>query len=919
MFECNIESCDDLWHIMGQNYSQGQELLTTQQRSCGWSFSKNVFVVEVIYSTLNLLYHSAEERSINTILLLCEGEKLMKWIVLSDLHMNFKNCNTITARDKLIEALRKESADSKISFVLITGDCLHQNKGSVKEIANYISQIADACGIDMSSVILCPGNHDIDRKNKSRNTAIKTYRIDGEMPDVETCLNGYTRFKELYTLLYSDIYEPFSSKIIGNFRIISVDSCLVSMDDRDYGNLVVNFTGLAELSREIQKDKSKTNIVIMHHGVEWLSAEDGRLFQHWLADNNVKAVFCGHNHAPGLSILTEAIKLNGIPQDGISQFTCGCTLSDSYSRPVFLVAEYDKTEAIKAKLYEYRDNSSWEIASGALRSFPSGIYRESTTNGMVKNSYDIPKVYKNIFDIGNDVAQDIKASQKLDFFGLRGGTFLEGASKIANALYEKGANIRCRLLVSDPYSIHIEKRLRNVPEFAPQKKLEEKWKTNYLDIKKLKETFPEIDGWVLRFHEQPLLYRFIITDCAIYLGYYTREPSSKSYMYRYVKESSVYENFTDFFNSSWENANTSFSAVVPDRCSFVLDNFDMKPSLVINLTSSCNMKCSYCPEGGENLVKCDTLCGISQIKYLLTAYADYYRKKKWTEKKVVRITGGEPLLDFERLFEVLCHAQSEDYEKIVLCTNGLLLKQCYEKNPTVWEKIKDILLLKISLDTLKPSVFNKMTGVDGLKNVRDNISFMKFKGFKIELNFVATKNNVDEIESVYNYAHSNRLVGLKVLTVNDFGDRVPVDDVEKELNTLIEGLRKKNYVETGLYVHNNKGIHMKRFIYDGCTLTIVDHMNKGNSITPRRTYSEACQNCRYYPESVDVQTGLDKPCATGIMSLTMRADGMLSFCRMQADNGTNLDGKTLEEVQKMVEVQLKKFEKCYHYEIGEKK
>ena len=185
---------------------------------------------------------------------------------------------------------------------------------------------------------------------------------------------------------------------------------------------------------------------------------------------------------------------------------------------------------------------------------------------------------------------------------------------------------------------------------------------------------------------------------------------------------------------------------------------------------------------------------------------------------------------------------------------------------------------------------------------------MKFKGFKIELNFVATKNNVDEIESVYNYAHSNRLVGLKVLTVNDFGDRVPVDDVEKELNTLIEGLRKKNYVETGLYVHNNKGIHMKRFIYDGCTLTIVDHMNKGNSITPRRTYSEACQNCRYYPESVDVQTGLDKPCATGIMSLTMRADGMLSFCRMQADNGTNLDGKTLEEVQKMVEVQLKKFE-----------
>lgn len=145
------------------------------------------------------------------------------------------------------------------------------------------------------------------------------------------------------------------------------------------------------------------------------------------------------------------------------------------------------------------------------------------------------------------------------------------------------------------------------------------------------------------------------------------------------------------------------------------------------------------------------------------------------------------------------------------------------------------------------------------------------------------------------------------------------DDVEKELNALIETLRKKNYVETGLYVHNNKGIHMKRFIYDGCTLTIVDHMNKGNSVTPRRTYSEACQECKYYPESVEVQTGLNKPCATGIMSLTMRADGLLSFCRMQIDSETNMSGKSLEEVREMVRVQLKKFERCYHYEIGEKR
>ena len=96
-------------------------------------------------------------------------------------------------------------------------------------------------------------------------------------------------------------------------------------------------------------------------------------------------------------------------------------------------------------------------------------------------------------------------------------------------------------------------------------------------------------------------------------------------------------------------------------------------------------------------------------------------------------------------------------------------------------------------------------------------------------------------------------------------------------------------------------------------------MNKGDSVTPRRTYSEACKDCKYYPESIEVQTGQNKPCATGIMSLTMRADGMLSFCRMQTDSETYLNGISKKEVHEMVKIQLKKFEKCYHYEIGENK
>lgn len=839
----------------------------------------------------------------------------MKWVVLSDLHMNFKNCNTKIARKKLIEKLKKENKESSISFIIITGDCFHQNEGDINEISQFITMLAKSCGIKKDKIILCPGNHDINRKDSNRNEKIQKYRDGGILPNIEACLEGYGKFRELYSLVFAKQYKPFTTRNINDFKIISIDSCLLSMDDKDHGQLIVNFAELEDLSEEIKKD-NKINIVVMHHGVEWLQAEDGRRFQHWLADNNVRMVFCGHNHAPGMDILTEAIEFNGVPRDGIPQFTCGCTLSDSYSKPVFLVGEYTKTDLFKMKLYEYRDDSNWAITSGVLRSFPDGIYKESTTTGLIKNSYDIPKIYKTIFDIGDDVAQEIITSEKLDFFGLRGGTFLKDNSKIANALYEKKEQITCRLLVSNPYSANIERRLRSVPEFSPQSKLEEQWKVNYLDIKKLRDNFPKLASWNLRFHEQPLLFRFIMTDYHVYIGYYTREPSSKSCMYRYTKKSAIYRSLRDFFDSAWENGNTNFSSIVPDRCSFVLDSFNMKPSLVINLASVCNMNCKYCPEGGENLKKCNSLCEITQIKYLLTAYANYYRKKGWIEKKVVRITGGEPLLDPRRLLETLQHAKLEGYEKIVLCTNGVFLKKCYENAPEIWESVKNILLLKISLDSIKPEIFKELTGSDELQTVLDNITFAKQKGFKIELNFVATKMNVREIEDVYSYAHRIKLVGVKVLTVNDFGGRIKSDDIEKELDDLIKKMRKKNYVETGLYVHNNKGIHMKRFIHDGCTLTIVDHMNRENSVTPRRTYGEVCQSCEYYPESPKVKSGINKPCATGIMSLTMRADGMLSFCRM-VDSGKCLKGKTLSEVQKIVEIQLKNFDNCYHYEIGE--
>lgn len=59
---------------------------------------------------------------------------------------------------------------------------------------------------------------------------------------------------------------------------------------------------------------------------------------------------------------------------------------------------------------------------------------------------------------------------------------------------------------------------------------------------------------------------------------------------------------------------------------------------------------------------------------------------------------------------------------------------------------------------------------------------------------------------------------------------------------------------------------------------------------------------------------MKKPCATGIMSLTMRADGVLSFCRLQTDNAEDTleDKRSLQQIKKVVDRQMKNFKDCYH-------
>lgn len=105
----------------------------------------------------------------------------------------------------------------------------------------------------------------------------------------------------------------------------------------------------------------------------------------------------------------------------------------------------------------------------------------------------------------------------------------------------------------------------------------------------------------------------------------------------------------------------------------------------------------------------------------------------------LRLTGGEPLvrrgvLDFIHQLSLL-----EGLEQVRLTTNGVLLAESAEKLYAA-----GIRYINVSLDTLQPEKFKKITGYDHFADVWEGLQIAKQLGFKIKLNVVAMKGVNDD-------------------------------------------------------------------------------------------------------------------------------------------------------------------------------
>jgi cyclic pyranopterin phosphate synthase len=158
--------------------------------------------------------------------------------------------------------------------------------------------------------------------------------------------------------------------------------------------------------------------------------------------------------------------------------------------------------------------------------------------------------------------------------------------------------------------------------------------------------------------------------------------------------------------------------------------------LRISVTDRCNLSCVYCkPQNAWKPLIHNDILTYEEILRLVTTAVPLGISR-------VRVTGGEPLVRKGITDFIASLKDLKGIEDVSLTTNGVLLDQ-----------MADALLLagkprlNISLDSLKPERFHRITGMDCWERVWSGISRVEELGFfPLKINMVPVKGmNADEV------------------------------------------------------------------------------------------------------------------------------------------------------------------------------
>jgi cyclic pyranopterin phosphate synthase len=265
-------------------------------------------------------------------------------------------------------------------------------------------------------------------------------------------------------------------------------------------------------------------------------------------------------------------------------------------------------------------------------------------------------------------------------------------------------------------------------------------------------------------------------------------------------------------------------------------------NLRISLTPKCNLSCMYCHrEGEKNPTGPISAAEIAEILRVAAGFGI----------RSVKFTGGEPTLRTD-LIDIVRSVPAGMESSIT--TNGTLLAGLAADL-----KQAGLRRVNVSLDSLDPATYKKITGTDRLSDVLDGIDAALETGLTpIKLNMVVLKGiNDHEVEDFLTYVRGNRDLVLQLIELMNFNDC----DYHGNLNGLEDSLaaRSKQIITRRMH-------HRKKYCLDGAEVEVVRPLHN----------TEFCAYCT---------------------RLRVTSDGKLKPCLLRTDNHVDIRGKSGKELE----------------------
>jgi cyclic pyranopterin phosphate synthase len=156
-------------------------------------------------------------------------------------------------------------------------------------------------------------------------------------------------------------------------------------------------------------------------------------------------------------------------------------------------------------------------------------------------------------------------------------------------------------------------------------------------------------------------------------------------------------------------------------------------NLRISVTDRCNIRCVYCMPENPIFLPREQILSFEEIERFVRVVVPLGIDK-------IRLTGGEPLVRRDLSILVQKLAAVPGIKDIGLTTNGILLA---EHARPLWNA--GLRRINVSLDTMDPDMFQKITRRTGFEQVIEGILAAKAAGFDpVKINAVAMKGCSEE-------------------------------------------------------------------------------------------------------------------------------------------------------------------------------